>query len=364
MQRRRSRASEDTRRWRVTCGSGTVFQFWARTCARQLFSMQPVARPGVLASIRHVSRTATETLIARSTNVVSPHGEEMNAGCVDTFGHEAEKAWSINIQTILSITHTHVPEGHEHADRDVRSRGNRQTGHLLVPLYVHEVDDVEGGRLQLRQPVGDHVTALPHVEPEALQGTVEEHALSNDVDHEKVDGRDGTGGGGERQHVGSTVMKRLRGPAAYGEIGGAGMETTLFGIYVPNLRNHRTVCDRLFKRFRSQFHIARGCDNSDMCGDSDTCAEIELNNRWLVSSRFQFSFLVSQKRQQLEWNTDVERPPRRRSWRANNEQYTGKKLSNDADAPRLPPPFTAAVVQSTVVEPLPLQTELRDVYAV
>ena len=79
------------------------------------------------------------------------------------------------------------PEGHEDPDSDVRSRRNRQTGHLLVPLYVHEVDDVEGGRLQLRQPVGNHVTALPHVEPEALQGTVEEHALSNDVDQVTAD---------------------------------------------------------------------------------------------------------------------------------------------------------------------------------
>ena len=41
---------------------------------------------------------------------------------------------------------------------------------------------------------------------------------------------------------------------------------------------------RLFKCFRSQIFIAQGCEDSDMCGDSDTCAECELNNLVLHNS--------------------------------------------------------------------------------
>lgn len=48
---------------------------------------------------------------------------------------------------------------------------------MLVPLDLDEVDHVEAGRLQLRQPARDHVAALPHVEPEAFQGDIEEHAF-------------------------------------------------------------------------------------------------------------------------------------------------------------------------------------------
>ena len=43
-------------------------------------------------------------------------------------------------------------------------------------------------------------------------------------------------------------------------------------------RSLRTVCGRLFKCFRSQIFIAQGREDSDMCGDPETCAESELNN--------------------------------------------------------------------------------------
>ena len=39
----------------------------------------------------------------------------------------------------------------------------------------------------------------------------------------------------------------------------------------------RTLCGRLFKCLPSQIFIAHGCEDSDPCGDSDTCAGIELN---------------------------------------------------------------------------------------
>lgn len=43
-------------------------------------------------------------------------------------------------------------------------------------------------------------------------------------------------------------------------------------------RSLRTPCDRLVECSLSGFFIAQGCEDSDMREDSDTCAEIELNN--------------------------------------------------------------------------------------
>lgn len=70
-----------------------------------------------------------------------------------------------------------APKGHEDADHDVWSRRDGQASRLLVARCLHEEDDVEGGRLELRQPVGDHIAALPRVEPEAFQGTIEKNAF-------------------------------------------------------------------------------------------------------------------------------------------------------------------------------------------
>ena len=49
-------------------------------------------------------------------------------------------------------------------------------------------------------------------------------------------------------------------------------------VYYRNHQGLRTLCGRLLKHFRSQFFIAQGCGDADMCEVTDTCAEIELNN--------------------------------------------------------------------------------------
>ena len=48
----------------------------------------------------------------------------------------------------------------------------------------------------------------------------------------------------------------------------------------PEYRKYRslgTLCGRLFTSFRSDFFFAQGCQDSCMCQDSDSCAEIVIN---------------------------------------------------------------------------------------
>lgn len=47
--------------------------------------------------------------------------------------------------------------------------------------------------------------------------------------------------------------------------------------YTPRIGVSAHCSERLYKNIRSQLFIAQGCQDTDICGDADTCARVELN---------------------------------------------------------------------------------------